>query len=97
MRARVVWTTIGDVDILEFLDGHELDEFEATPAQIATNTTNAASTVRDRILVLRDAGLVERTDERGYYRISDLGRRYLSNDLTDGELDELENFDPDSV
>ncbi|AQL41629.1 hypothetical protein BV210_02370 [Halorientalis sp. IM1011] len=97
MRARVVWITIGDVDILEFLDGHELDEFEAQPSHIAKNTTKAASTVRDRIRVLRVAGLVERTDDRGYYRISDLGRRYLSDDLTEDELEELEDFDPDSV
>lgn len=98
MRARVVWITIGDVDILEFLDGHEIPNFEAQPGQIAKNTPKTASTVRNRVRILKEAGLIEQTDEkRGYYQISDLGRRYLNDELTDTELEELENFDPDAV
>jgi predicted transcriptional regulator len=98
MRPRIAWVRISDLDILEFLDGHTLEIFEAPPTPIALNMNLAEGTVWQRMTVLKTAGLVERTDEeRGYYKITDLGHRYLEDELTDDERQHLEEFDPDNI
>lgn len=89
---------MSDHDILDFLNAHELDEFQVGPTAIAVNVGLAEGTVWNRVRVLNAAGLIERTDEdRGYYRITNLGKRYLTDDLLDEEYQQLENFDPENV
>lgn len=98
MRARIPWVRISDMDILEFLDGHELEDFVAPPSVIAANMSVSESNAQQRVRILAASGLIERTDDdRGYYAITDLGRRYLADDITDEERQELEAFDPDEV
>lgn len=63
---------------------------------ITANIGGSARHVRRRIRVLSNAGLVERVDEKkGHYMLSDIGKRWLSNDLTTDEENQLEVFDPD--
>ncbi len=98
MRARIAWLRMSDLDILEFLDGHSLADYEAPPTAIAVNMDLAEGTVWNRVRVLRAAGLIERTDEtRGYYKITSLGQRYLAGELTDDERQQLEEFDPSEI
>lgn len=98
MQPHVVWLTLTDLDILRFLHGHEIDEFHVPPTVIAVNINRNRSTVSRRINVLSEADLVAKTDaDRGYYGITDLGRRYLDEDLSEDELEELRSFDPDDV
>lgn len=93
MRPRIAWIRISDVDILDFLNEHTIEDFEAPPTAIAINMELAEGTVWNRVRVLNDAGLIERTDEkRGYYRITAMGRRYLADELTDDEREHLEDF-----
>jgi len=67
------------------------DEIIDSPKDIATNIGYSPGTIRQRLPQLRRAGLVEYHDESaGQYVIGDLGRRYLSGELTDEEIDELE-------
>lgn len=96
MRARIAWIRISDVDILEFLNNHSLGDFESPPTAIAVNMDLAEGTVWQRVRVLNDAGLIERTDEdRGYYKITDMGQRYLAGELVENERQRLEDFNPD--
>lgn len=89
---------MSDLDILEFLDGHSLEEYEAPPTAIAINMDLAEGTVWNRVRVLKAAGLIKRTDDkRGYYRITNMGQRYLAGELTDDERQKLEDFDPSDV
>lgn len=82
---------------LEYLEGHELSTFHQSPALIAANLDKSAGHVRRRMRVLAAAGLITRTNEQaGYYAITDLGRRYLSSELTDDEIIRLQEFDPDT-
>lgn len=84
--------------ILEYLNGHEIIEFEQSPALIATNIDKSAGHVRRRVRILSGAGLIYRTnDTAGYYAITELGERYLEGDLSDEEVDELNEFDPDTA
>lgn len=89
---------MSDHDILDFLSAHDLEEFEAPPTAIAVNMDLAEGTVWQRVRVLNAADLIERTDEdRGYYRITGMGQRYLENELTDDEHQRLDDFDPSDV
>lgn len=89
---------LSDVDILEFLNGHSLQEFVAPPTVIAVNMGLSEGTVWQRVRILNAAGLLDRTDEdRGYYASTDLGQRYLTGDLTDDEYHDLREFDPDDI
>lgn len=98
MRPRIAWIRISDLDILEFLDGHDLENFHAPPTTIALNMDIAEGTVWSRVRVLNAAGLIEKTDEtRGYYRLTSMGDRFLADDLTDDEREHLENFDQSEV
>lgn len=87
---------MSDHDILDFLNSHELDDFQVGPTAVAVNVGLSEGTVWNRVRVLNAAGLIERTDEdRGYYMITNMGKRYLTDDLLDEERQQLENFDPD--
>ncbi len=98
MRARIAWLRMSDLDILEFLNGHSLADYEAPPTAIAVNMDLAEGTVWNRVRVLRAAGLIDRTDDdRGYYRITGLGERYLAGELTDDEREQLEAFNPADI
>ncbi|SEQ00628.1 helix-turn-helix domain-containing protein [Natrinema salaciae] len=89
---------MSDLDILEFLDGHELDDFQAPPATIAKNMDPTKGTVQQRVRILNAAGLIEKKDATGgYYCITGVGRRYLQGELLDEERDRLEQFDPSNV
>lgn len=89
---------MSDLDILEFLNGHSLEDYEAPPTAIAVNMDLAEGTVWNRVRVLNAAELIERTDEkRGYYRITGMGQRYLEGELSDEERQRLEDFDPSDI
>lgn len=89
---------MSDLDILEFLNGHSLEEYEAPPTAIAVNMDLSEGTVWNRVRVLNAAGLIDRTDEkRGYYTITGIGQRYLAGELTDDEHQQLEEFDPATI
>lgn len=86
MRPLVSWMTKSDPAILELLDEAGL---ELPPAVISHNIDGLShSTVKRRLPILKEHGLVEKTPEkRGYYRIADLGQDYLSGDLDIGEIE----------
>lgn len=85
--------TPADNTVLDFLSGHDVEEFCAPPKVVALNTDISASHVRKRMLKLRDAGLLERiTDSQGYYRLTGLGQRYLDGEITEREGEQLEQF-----
>ncbi|AUX10691.1 hypothetical protein AArcSl_3084 [Halalkaliarchaeum desulfuricum] len=75
--------TQGDDRILETLESSDL---VLTPAVIAFNTDYSRNYVNKRIRKLRQAELVERIDD-GYYKITDLGRRYLSGEVESSVLE----------
>lgn len=81
-RYRPSWMTPADEKILEFLSLDWYPVFVATPAQIALNIDVTRSHVNTRVGVLREHGMVERVDEdKGAYRITDYGIRYLEGNL----------------
>ena len=86
---------MSDLNIFEFLDEHSLEGFEAPPTTIAVNMNQAEGTIWQRVRVLHAAGLIDRTDEqRGYYTITEMGQRYLADELDDDEHQHLQTFDP---
>ena len=66
-----------DDRILELLNESDLI---LSTAVIALNLDYSRSWVSDRMTTLHEAGLVD-SENTGYYRISDLGREYLSGEL----------------
>ncbi|MEY7848470.1 ArsR family transcriptional regulator [Natrarchaeobius sp. A-rgal3] len=65
---------------------------------IAANIETSSGHVRRRVRTLAAADLLERTDDTaGYYRITDLGRRYLRGELTEDERETLREYDPDAT
>lgn len=94
MRPRISWTTRGDHTILDYLAGHDRDEFMQPPMVVAMNIDMSESHVRRRLVAMADAGLLDRVGgEKGYYQLSELGWRYLANELTESEFEELEEAD----
>jgi len=91
MPARIPWMTESDHIILGFLAGHELEGFSAPPSVIASNANVSTSHVKNRLRTLLEVGLVERPEEtpKGYYRLTDLGRRTLDDNLSDEEYRQL--------
>jgi len=85
------WMTPVDRDILEILENGGESELALTPALIAVNTDWGHQTVREHVSDLRKHGLIEYHDqERGIYRLSDLGRQYLSGNLDAEYLEDIE-------
>lgn len=91
MHPRVSWMTAGDAIFLEFLYCSRLSRggfSEQTPRTIAVNTGYSRQYASSRCGVLSDKGLVEHTDH-GLYRLSELGRRAIENELSIREMNEL--------
>ena len=82
------WMTPVDRDVLELLLNADGRELVLTPGVIAANTDWERQTVREHLLRLSDAQLVEYHDEsRALYQLSDRGRRYLRGDLAVSALE----------
>lgn len=82
-----------DVEILRFLAGHKFEHFEAGPTITADHIGSSAATVSRRFDRLAHAGLIEETQEHkstGRHRVTELGRHYLAEDLTEDELERIE-------
>lgn len=85
MRPRVSWMTGADDTILEFFYEHDL---ALPPAAVSFNIDFSATHVRNRMRKLAEEGLMERVDEtKGYYRITEKGRKYLAGELDASELE----------
>jgi len=91
MRPRVRGMRGSDRHILGYLYNGDQQELVATPAVIAANIDFADATVRERVSTLRDAGLIDYYDEdRAMYQLGELGRKYMEDDLSDEEIEQLE-------
>lgn len=62
------------------------------PAVVSYNIDGVSHpTVKRRLPKLAEHGLLEKVDDsKGYYRITDLGRRYVEGDVTKDELEDDE-------
>jgi DNA-binding IclR family transcriptional regulator len=81
-----------DTDILRFLAGHTFEHFEAGPTLISDHTGAGPSTVHRRLDRLQYAGLVEEStthSKSGRYLVTELGRRFLAENLDTEELMQL--------
>ena len=81
MLPEVEGLVAADVAILLFYSEHRW-RFAAPPATVATNTPVSQSHANRRCKALEAAGLLELADERGYYRITTLGLRYMAGEVT---------------
>jgi len=80
--------TRADDAILEFLLNDGNRPIVANPSTVEANVEYKISHVRRRLRALEEGDLVEYYDEdRGLYRITDLGRAYLAGEL---DADDLE-------
>mgnify|MGYP000297790796 FL=1 len=87
MRPLVSWMTKSDPAILELLQESGL---ELPPAVISHNVDGVSHpTVKRRITILNEHGLVKKASEkRGYYRVTERGRAFLAGDLDTDDLEE---------
>ena len=87
MRPLVSWMTKSDPASLELL--HESD-IDLPPAVISHNVDGVSHpTVKRRLPILDEHGLVEKVSEkRGYYRIPERGRAYLAGELDSADLED---------
>lgn len=87
-RPRVSWMTAGDDRILETLEDSQL---ALTPRVLAYNVNYTRNYMSKRLAKLLAAGLVDRVDDDGFYRITEFGQSYLYGELeaSDVELDDL--------
>lgn len=85
------WFHSADRSILRFYSGHEDGAFYCPPGAVAKSIGISEGHARRRTKTLTEAGLLE--NEKVYYRITDLGMRYV-----EGEMDEeeLETLNPDA-
>lgn len=89
-RQRVTGMRQSDIFILEHLFNGG-DELIDSPKDIASNIGYSVSLMRERLPELRRAGLVKHHDaSAGQYVISDLGRKYVTGNLSQGEIETLE-------
>jgi len=98
MRPRVPWMNEVDDSILEFFEDLEVKKgirVPLPPTAVWYNLVEelgvvdrSADTVSRRMNTLAEKGLLEKVDEnRGYYRITDMGLDYLHGDLDAAELE----------
>ncbi|ELY82788.1 hypothetical protein C487_00875 [Natrinema pallidum DSM 3751] len=87
MRPLISWMTKSDPVLLELF---EETGIAMPPAVVSYNIDGVSHpTVKRRLPVLEDHGLLRKVDDnRGYYRITDRGRAYLEGEL---ESDDLES------
>lgn len=81
-----------DIPILRFVhrhDGIEDGGFEFDPFVVGKNIDVDNDYVSKRARRLEAAGIFERMG-RGHYRLTDLGRRLCSNDLSEREIEQIE-------
>jgi len=78
--------TKSDPALLEFFAEQDI---AMPPAVVSFNVAGVSHpTVKRRLPVLTDHGLLEKADEtKGYYRITERGRQYLSGDLDASDLE----------
>lgn len=88
MIPNVSWMVSADWIILFFMSEHRW-RFAATPSVVAANCGISQSHANRRCKKLGDAGLLERLEDRGYYRISDAGMRYMLGELDQEDLEEM--------
>jgi DNA-binding transcriptional ArsR family regulator len=91
--------TAEDDAILEFLAdlGEPLGERVGVPplvvhhylSDVLGQTDKSHSTIQRRMRLLADVGLIRRLDDHAFYEITDMGLRYLNEDLTDDEREQL--------
>ena len=85
MRPRVSWMTNADDTILEFFEDHSI---ALPPSAVAYNIDFSDTHVRNRMRTLADEGLLEKVDEKkGYYEITERGRKYLAGELDASQLE----------
>lgn len=98
MYRRVSWFVPADPMILEYLTTEPAtgnQRIIQSPTAIAANIPYSAAHIRDRLAVLLEGGLVEKTD-RGYYRLTDTGAELMAGDIVPEELeDRVENAELD--
>lgn len=85
MRQRADWMLPIDDAILELFHSKEL---VLTPAIVAYNIDYSREEVNRRLSALEDRGLVTRV-ERGKYRVTALGRQYVTGTVATGPLGRL--------
>lgn len=84
VREPATWMQLPiDDRILEALNSSEMI---LSPAVIAINIDKPRDEVNRRLSILTNYGLVTRV-QRGYYRISPDGKRYLDGEINASELD----------
>jgi predicted transcriptional regulator len=88
MVERISWFSMIDYQIFEFYQRHDI---RVSPSVLADNIDYHPEYTGSRLRILRNAGLLNQT-EKGYYRLSDLGREFLAGDLP---VEEIEERDPD--
>lgn len=86
MRPRVDWMTQSDERILEFLSEKDI---VSSPSVIAANLEYNSNYISRRCRKLTQAGLIQRVDATNY-QVTTLGERFLSGDLTQNEVNDLE-------
>jgi len=85
MRPDVSWMTRADDRILEFYNETSIS---APPTVVAYNIDMSETHIKRRISTLRDHGLLTKVNqEKGYYRIAQLGEQYLSGEAERAELE----------
>lgn len=90
-RQRVVGLRQTDIYILEHLHNGG-DPLIDSPKDIAANIGFSAGNVRQRLPILRRAGLVEYHDEdAGQYVLDELGQDYIDGELSDEDVEYLES------
>jgi len=91
MYPEVDWLAPADRYILEYLNSARKPDgepAEQTPKVIGLNTTISRKHSGARCRVLDEKGLVEKTD-RGVYRITELGERFVKGELEPDDLRDL--------
>lgn len=86
MIPKVDWMVAADTLILWFMSEHRF-RFATTPSVVALNVGMSQSHANRRMKFLEGAGLVEMVDDRGYYRITDFGERFILGHCTKEELE----------
>ncbi|NLV09995.1 ArsR family transcriptional regulator [Halomicrobium mukohataei] len=89
MRPLVSWMTKSDPAILELYDETGI---AMPPAVVSYNIEGISHpTVKRRLPILADNGLLKRIDDKqGYYQITDQGRDYLAGKLDIEDLEQTE-------
>jgi len=89
MLPQISWMVAADSLILWFLSTGSRWRIVVNPSTLAINCGLSQTHANRRIKLLEDAGMIEQVDDRGYYRIDDLGERFILGDCTKEELEKL--------